>query len=191
MNKGRLIASARAALNCPFDLLVDMLSLEPKEDWHLWLDPEGNRLRIFKNRAARVYPSLTAATKTRDIFRKARPELIERNSYWGVLIDGQNKNILILLGNDGKLRSCYFEDNIWKENISPLLLGFNILRYIASGYLESNVRTIKLLNIAYPRDFKIEEGWAFGLPIEDYNARQDDNLKERIRCLLKNQDLME
>lgn len=185
MQKDRAVASARAALNCPFDLLVDMLSLETKGDWHLWLDPEGNRLRIFKNRAVQVYPAAAATANTRDIFRKSRPELIERHSYWGVLVDGQNKNILILLGNDGKIRASLFKDDIWLENISPLLLGFGILRYISSGYLESGVRTIKSLNISYPKEFGIENAWAFGFPIED------DNIKDRVRCLLKNQDLME
>jgi len=186
MQKDRIIASARAFLNCPFDILVDMIGLEPKEDWHLWLDPEGNRLRIFKSRAVQVYPAQVQATKTKDVFRKARPELIEHHSYWGILISGYNKNILILLGNDGKIRSSYFKDNIWTENISPLLLGFGILRYIASGYLESSVRIIKTLDITYPKEFEIEEALAFGIPIEDNN-----NLKERIRCLLKNQDSME
>jgi hypothetical protein len=182
MQKDRAIASARAFLNCPFDILVDMIGLEPKEDWYLWLDQEGNRLRIFKSRAVRVYPSPVPATKTKDVFRKARPGLIEHHSYWGMLLSGDNKNILILLGNDGKIRSSSFKDNIWIENINPLLLGFGILRYIASGYLESSVRTIKTLNITYPKDFEIEEAWAFGIPIED------NNLKERVRCLLKNQD---
>jgi hypothetical protein len=185
MRKDRLMASARAALNCPFDLLVDMLGLEPVEDWHVWIDSEGNRLRILKNGAVKVYPATTISTKTIDVFRKANPALIERHSYWGMLLSGQN-NILILLGNDGKIRASYFEKHIWVRNISPLLLGFGILRYISSGYLETNPRAIKLLKVSYPNDFVIEEAWAFGIPIED-----DDNLKGNIKCLLKNQDLME
>jgi len=184
MKKDRATASARAALNCPFGLLVDMLSLEPEADWHIWRDPEGNRLRILKNGAVKVYPATTQATKTKDVFRKAHPALIERYSYWGMLISGQD-NILILLGNDGKIRSSYFNNSIWVENISPLLLGFGILRYIASGYLETNPRTIKCLKVSYPHDFWIEEAWAFGIPIEE------TNIKERVRCLLKNQDSME
>lgn len=185
MQKTKLAASARAFLNCPFDLLVDMLSLEPKEDWHLWLDPEGNRLRISKNRAVQVYPTTAQAQKTKDVFRKAPPQLIEHHSYWGALIAGNTQNILILLGNDGKLRSCHFKDNIWVENTCPLLLGFGILRYIISGYLEPGVRVIKSLNISYPNEFGIENAWAFGLPIED------NNIKERVRCLLKIQDSTE
>jgi hypothetical protein len=184
MKRERAIASARAALNCPFDLLVDMLSLEPETDWHGWLDSEGNRLRILKNGTVKVYPATTPATKTKDVFRKAHPALIERHSYWGMLLSGKD-NILILLGNDGKIRSSYFENNIWVRNISPLLLGFGILRYISSGYLETNPRTIKLLKVSYPHDFGIEEAWAFGIPIEQ------TNLKERVRCLLKNQDSTE
>jgi hypothetical protein len=185
MQKGRAIASARAAINCPFDILADMLMLEPKGDWHLWLDPEGNRLRIFKNRAVQVYQAAEQAIETKDIFRKARPELIVKHSYWLVLYSGKGKDILIFLGNDGKLRSCYFEGGIWKNNISPLLLGINTLRYIVNGYLETNPRLIKPVNISYPKDFEIEEAWASGIPIEE------NNLKERVRCLLKNQDSTE
>jgi hypothetical protein len=169
MQKNRAVASARAFLNCPFDIIVDMLSLHPKDDWHLWLDPEGNRLRILKTKNVKVYPAVEKIPQTKDVFRKANPELIIKNSYWGTLIIGQNKKILILLGNDGKLRCSYFVDNIWIENICPLLLGFDILRYIASGYLESNTREIKQLKITYPHDFEIEDAWAFGLPVEDTN----------------------
>ena len=179
------MVSARAFLNCPFDLLADMLDLQTKEDWHIWQDPEGNRLRIFKNRAVQIYPALTQAAKTKDVFRKARPELIEHHSYWGALLAGNTQNIIMLLGNDGKIRASYFKNNVWIENISPLLLGFGILRYIASGYLESGVSKIKLSNITCPKEFEIEEAWSFGIPIED------SNLKERIECLLKNQDSME
>ncbi|MCK9567862.1 hypothetical protein M0R72_02780 [Candidatus Pacearchaeota archaeon] len=177
MRQERLIASARAALNCPFDLLVDMLGLEPVEDWHVWRDFDGNRLRLLKNGVVKVYPATAISTKTTDVFRKANPALIERHSYWGMLLSGQN-NILILLGNDGKIRSSYFENNIWVRNISPLLLGFGILRYISSGYLETNLRTIKFLKVSYPNDFIIEEAWAFGLPIEQAN------IKERVDILI-------
>ncbi len=173
MQQNRAVVSARAFLNCPFDIIVDMLSLTHKDDWHLWLDPEGNRLRIFKNKKVQVYPAVTPITKTKDVFRKANPELIKRNSYWGALIKEQNKNILILLGNDGKLRCSYFQDNTWIENICPLLLGFDILRYVASEYLDTSTRIIKQLKIIYPHDFVIEEAWSFGLPIEDTNIQKD------------------
>lgn len=187
MKQARASASARAFLNCPFDLLVDMLSLEPKDDWHLWLDPEGNRLRLLKSRAVIAYPAATKVQRTKDIFRKAHPSLIVRHSYWGVLISGQTHQILLLLGNDGKLRCSYFKDGIWIENISPVLLGFDILRYIVSGYLEPKSRIIKSPNIKYVKNLGIEESWAFGLPIED-----DINLKERVdRCLQKTQNSME
>lgn len=144
-----------------------MLFLEPNGDWHRWQDSEGNRLTIFKDNSVQVYPAKDRSISTKDIFRKASPNLIIKHSYWGIIITEKNKDILILLGNDGKLRSSYFENNIWIENISPLLLGFHILRYISYGYLESDVRKIKLLNVIYPKEFKIEEAWAFGIPIED------------------------
>lgn len=185
MHRDRLIASARALLDCPFDVIADMLYLEPVSDWYNWIDPEGNRLKILKNNRVKVNLPKIKTNKTRDIFRKARPELIKKYSYWGMLLIDKNKNILILLGNDGKLRSSYFENNIWIENISPLLLGFDIIKYVASGYLDSMVRSVKLVEITYPKDFGIEEAFAFGIPIEN------NKLKEKIACLLKTRNSME
>jgi hypothetical protein len=185
MKKSQALASARAFLHFPFDILVDMLSLEPHEDWHGWQDSDGNRLRILKNGRVNVYPSKQATNKTTDVFRKAKPELIARHSYWGMLLSGKD-NILIFLGNDGRVRCSYFKNNIWYKNLSPLLLGFDIIRYIVYGYLETNTVQIKPPKISYPHDIGIEEAWAFGFPIEN-----NQTIKEHIRCLLKNLDLMD
>ena len=178
MQRDRALASARAFLSCPFDLIANMLFMNPNGDWHLWCDSEGNRLRILKNRSVQVYPALTNPIKTKDLFRKSPPFIIERNSYWGMLISGENKDILIFLGNDGKIRASLFTHNMWVENISPLLLGFCILKYISSVYLESDVRIVNSLTISYPKDFIIEKAWAFGIPIED------DNIKGRVIGLI-------
>jgi hypothetical protein len=182
MQKSRAIASARAFLSCPtFGVIVDILKLETKDDWHFWNDPEGNRLTISKKAHVNVYQAATNSTNTKDIFRKATPDIIAKNSYWCLeVIAGQNK-ILNLLGNEGILRSCYFEDNVWKYNLSPLLLGYDLLRYISSGYLENDYRLIKSVKITYPKGFNIEESCAFG-----YNSEDD----KRIKCRVKNQSLV-
>lgn len=187
MNKDKAIASARAALGCQFDILVDMLDLDPVVDWHVWKDADGNSLRICKNKSVKIYPSTRTSNITKDIFRKALPSLIYKHSYWGMLLSDVEKtdNILILLGNDGKLRCSYFINNIWIQNFNPLLLGFGILKYIICWYLETEVRSIKSLKTLYPHDFEIEEAWSFGFPVED------NDIYERIKCLLKIQNLQE
>jgi hypothetical protein len=178
--KKRAIASARAFLGMPFDVLAEIAVLNPKDDWHQWEDPEGNRLRIAKNKAVQVYPA-KQTTSTKDIFRKAQPALIAKHSYWALALFGHNKTLLNFLGNDGVLRCCYFEQNVWQYNMSAVLLGFKPLRYICSGYIENKARRITSLKIRYPRSFEIEEAWGSGYPTSD------SKLQERM-CHLINQE---
>lgn len=187
MQKKRAIASARAFLNAPrFGLIVDILNLNPKWDWTQWQDPEGNYLKISKNKAIHVYPSKQELESTKDVYRKARPETIARHSYWVLAMFGETQSVLSFLGNDGTLRCCYFENNIWKFNISPMLLGYKILDCIVFGYIETEPRKVKIPKISYPKNFNIEEAWATGYPVVD------DNLQERIQChLMTNQSLQE
>ena len=183
MQKKRAIASARAFLGIPFDLLAEIAALDPIEDWHLWTDPEGNRLRIAKNKSVQVYPARHESRTTKDVFRKAEPALIAKHSYWVLALFGKDETLLNFLGNDGLLRTCYFEERIWQYNMSSVLLGFKALRYVGSGYIETRSRQITSpLKIKYPKGFEIEEAWASGYPTTD------SNLQERIRCHLKNQD---
>lgn len=183
MHKKRAIASARAFLGMPFEVLAEIAVLTPKGDWHLWEDPEGNRLRIAKNKAVQVYPAKTSSS-TKDIFRKALPELIAKNSYWVLALFGNDKSLLSFLGNDGVLRCCYFESGIWQCNINSVLLGFRVLRYVCSGYIENKSREISSLRIKYPKSFEIEEAWGSGYPTSD------SKLQERM-CHLINQELVD
>lgn len=186
MQKNRAIASARAFLNSSrFELIVDILGLQPKGDWTQWEDSEGNRLKISKNKAVHIYPSSGEAETTKDVYRKARPSTIAEHSYWVLAAFGQKETILTFLGNDGVLRCSYFENNIWKYNISPVLLGFQALDFIASGYIDTDPRKIRSLRITYPKGFEIEEVWATGYPTND------TTLQERIQCHLTNQSLAE
>lgn len=167
MQKNRAVASATAFLGCRFDLIVDIVGLDPKGDWNLWEDSEGNQLRIAKNKAVHVFPAKSEAQKTMDVFRKASPLVISKHSYWVMAIFGQQKDMLCFLGLDGMLRCCYFEDNSWKYNMSPVLLGFRMLRCVISGYIETDTRRIKTVSLSYPKDFNIEEVWASGYPATD------------------------
>lgn len=183
MNNKRAAASARAYLHFPFDIVVDMLSLVAIKDWHWWIDSDNNTLRICKDKVI-IVPG-DSSNKTNDIFRKTQPITIFEKSYWGILLESLDSKILILLGNDGRLRCLLFKDDIWQENFSPLLLGIKILRYIAIEYLESDIRNIQKMKVSYPKDFQIEEAIVFGIPITQ------KKLQDKITCLLKNQNLMD
>lgn len=183
MQKARAIASARAFLGCRFDLIVDIVGLDPKEEWMLWEDAEGNRLRISKNKAVNVYPAKTPAVVTKDVFRKAPPALIAKHSYWVMSVFG-NHDMLCFLGDDGTLRCCYFENQRWQYNMSPTLLGYQALRCVMSGYIETESRRLHSFSLGFPRDFQIEEAWASGYPTTDRK------LQERI-CHLINQEFKE
>jgi hypothetical protein len=186
MQKKRAIASARAFLNLPsFDLIVSILDLQPKGSWDQWEDAEGNYLKISKNKSIRVFLPKKDTLTTRDIYRKAHPRMIAKHSYWILALFGKNQSIISFLGNDGILRCCYFENNIWKYNISPLLLGFDILKCVISEYLELDSRKLQLVSVKHPKSFKIEEVWASGIPANDFS------LQERIECHLINQNLVE
>lgn len=185
MQKKRAIASAQAALSFPFGLVVDIAGLEPMVGWNSWTDSECNLLRIAKNNAVQVFPCSTEYPITKDVFRKARPELIAKHSYWVLSLFGKDNTLLCFLGNDGTLRVSYFESNTWQYNMSCTLLGFQALRYVASGYLESDSRKISSLKVSYPKEFEIEEAWASGYPTSHRK------LQERIECHLINQECQE
>lgn len=185
MQKKRAIVSAEAALNFPFGLLVDIVGLDPIDGWNLWRDSEGNLLRITKSKAVQVFPAKKEPKITKDVFRKAQPELIARYSYWVLSLFGNNESILCFLGNDGLLRVSYFKNSIWQYNVPSVLLGYQALRYVISGYIDIDPRKISSLKVSYLKDFRIEEAWASGYPTSD------KDLRERIECHLINQKYRE
>jgi hypothetical protein len=192
MRKKRAVASARAFLNdARFDVIVEILRLNPVGDWTQWADVEGNSLKISKNGAIHVYPSKEIGTVTNDVYRKARPQAIASHSYWMLAIFGQTQSILSFLGNDGMFRCCYFENDIWKYNIQPLLLGYQALSYVASGYIDTETRKVRIPKISYPKNFNIEEVWASSYSATDLQLFSE-NSQERLRChLMTNQSLLE
>ena len=168
MQKTRAIASARAFLGYSgFDLLVDIVGLEPIDTWRTWRDFEGNTLVIHKTKSVRVHRSKIPSKKTIDIFRKSNPLNIAKHSYWVLCLFGNPKSILCFLGYDGKLRCCQFNGAEWIGNTSPILLGYDVLRCVISGYIETDARKISIPIITYPKDFDIEEAWESGYPSND------------------------
>lgn len=177
MKVSSAIASARAGTKEPrFDVITEILDIRPQGDWRVWSDAESNLLKISKNGAVQVHPAVESKG-TRDVFRKAKPKLIAKHSYWVLALFGPAQ-ILTFLGNDGILRSCIF-DGKWVQNQSPILLGFKTLRFIASGYIDPEPRKISNINVTYPKDFEIEEAWASSYPSSDLE------LQEKIQCLIR------
>jgi hypothetical protein len=180
MLKKYAIASARNFLDfSKFEHIVTMLNLSPIESWNRWEDIDGNILTICKNKNVIVTQSDKTNNKTLDIFRKAKPNLIAKHSYWVLCLIGNKEIILSFLGNDGVLRSCYYKDNKWVNNISSLLLGFDILKYIVNNYIESDIINIEDKKIKKLKLIDIEESWCGGLPLVD------SELKEKICHLIQ------
>lgn len=186
MQKNRAIASARAFLNSSrFEIVAEILGLQPKHDWTQWEDSEGNRLKISKNKAVYIYPAKIDAVSTKDVYRKSQPNTIAEHSYWVLAVFGKTETIFAFLGNDGMLRCCYFQNNKWKYNIPPIFLGFQTLDLIASWYIDTDPRKISSFKLSHPKSFEIEEAWVTGYPTND------TTLQERIQCHLTNQSLVE
>lgn len=185
MQTKRAIASARAFLNdSNFEIIVQLLKLKPKQDWYEWYDLEGNYLKITKTKHILIHQAKKKVEATIDIYCKAKPESIIKNSYWLCSIFGVEKTILLFIGNDGILRCCYFENNTWKCNMNPILLGYQILNIIANEYIDMEARRIAIpkINIIEKKD--IEEIWLSGIPVSN------NELKDKIQChLMTNQNL--
>src|SRR5690606_31750844 len=107
-----------------------------------WIDEEGNSLIINKKNKVIIKQSKIESKKTDDLFIKSKPCLIYKYSYWALGFDIDNKTIISFLGNDGVLRSCLFEEN-WKYNFRSILLGFDIIDYIAREYIEDDLKVCK------------------------------------------------
>lgn len=181
MNKNRFIASAKAFLpKSNFPAIVTLLDINPEKDWKHWRDIEGNQLIIRKNKGVVTYISGKNSYQTNDIFRKALPLLISQNSYWVLAMFGDEITILNFVGNDGLLRSCYFEKNEWKYNFKSIFFGFNVIEYVAQEYLEEECKKVKLKT-----NFEINEMWSTAFPSEN------SYIQEKIQWLVTNQNLKE
>lgn len=134
----RLIASARAAAGENVEIIIRICRLKPDKpnDWSVWFDEGGNRLRIRTDRKARIYPAKNPEEPltTEDIYRKARPRQIAKYSRWGLILHGLDaKSLALLLGADDRLRLVYFEQGRWAGNRYPLEAGIRTLNIVAAG----------------------------------------------------------
>src|SRR5690606_13925175 len=136
---------------------------------------ESNILRITQNGWVKIYQGKNPTT-TRDVFRKANPNIIAKHSYWVLYLYSPEQIIIAFLGNDGLLRCSLFKDNKWVGNQCPIFLGFKILKIIASGYIDPEVKKIVKTNVM-SKNLQIEEAWSSGYPISD------SKLQEKLHCL--------
>jgi hypothetical protein len=179
ISKKAAIASVRALIpNKNFDKIVSMCSLEPVYDWHTWNDTEGNILKITKPGGILVFPATKLIDKTYDVFRKSHPSMIAKYSSWVLAMLGEDRSLICFLGYDGILRSSYFRDKKWVENVPPLLCGGNILQIIASGYIDTSVKEIKSPTCYYDKNEFCQSTWLSGFPIKE------ELLKRKVDCHL-------
>lgn len=162
LTRQKAIASARAFVDYRVEIIINILNLNYIEDWTRWVDAEGNSLKLKKNGNIKITKSNHPVQKTNDIFFKARPGLIARHSYWAFVINGDGNRIVNFLGNDGVLRSCYYEGGNWVRNFSPLLLGIDNLWVVENNYLNSDKKKIKGVKLPNHKEFVVESCFVTG-----------------------------
>lgn len=162
LTRQKAIASARAFVDDRIENIINILSLNYIGDWTKWVDAEGNSLKLKKNGGIIITKSNHPVQKTNDIFFKARPDLIAKHSYWAFVINCGENRIVNFLGNDGILRSCYYENGNWVKNFSPLLLGINNLWVVVNNYLDSECKEIKGVKLPNHKEFVVENCFVTG-----------------------------
>jgi hypothetical protein len=163
LTKQNSIASARAFAGDRVEVLINILQLNPIDEWTKWTDAEGNTLKLCKNKGVLITPTKYPIQKTSDIFMLANPEFIEEHSYWKFVINGNDKKVVSFLGNDGVLRSCFYDCEVWKNNFSPLLLGIDNLWKVVDKYLDSDYKKIKGVKLPFHKDFVVENAFVCGI----------------------------
>ena len=162
LTRQKAIASARSFAGDGIEVIINILQLNYIDDWTKWTDAEGNSLKLKKNGNIKITKSNNPVQKTNDIFIKARPDLIAKHSYWAFVINGGGNRIINFLGNDGVLRSCYYENDNWIKNFSPLLLGIDNLCVVVNNYLDSEHKEIKGIKLPHHKEFVVESCFVTG-----------------------------
>ena len=151
----KALASARVFLKYDktFESIIQMCSLTPKNnDWRIWEDEAGNFLRLHKNGSCHIYPSNNLKIHTKDIYRKSRAWQIANISYWALLAfeaghtDCAN---IWFLGNDNKLRVCYFQNGKHMSNSLPLTSKIQTLRLIAERKHIKSLKPVDNMNYTF------------------------------------------
>ena len=171
----REVASARAFLEDEsFETVVSVCDLKPIKGWDTWEDDAGNILRVEKNKRIRTYPTKHELTYTKDLYFKAPPAQILQHSYWLLALIGEPHSAILLMGNDGRLRFCYFVEGVWKANYFPLTIGINPIKTVVNGYINVRPRKVKIPKTKF---IKPKLAYATGWPTKDVD------IKREIECL--------
>lgn len=156
-------ASARVFLEYDgFNFIIDSCLLKPKNNWMTWVDEDDNKLRITKYKNVLIYPSKKSPNTTKDIYKKSLPSHIAKHSEKVMLVFGHKKEVLLFWGKDNLLRVSLFENKIWKNNISPLLLGFKFLTkveeifYNKKTYIEK-FKLFKMMGYSHFQKFPVDD----------------------------------
>lgn len=171
MNYKKQIASARALnKNFPVENVILMCGLIPIVSYHTWQDWKGNKLKISNESIRVITAKKQDDANYRDLYDQAHPVFYMPKSYWGVVVNFQNKDQVIgLIGTDGMLRTSFFKEKKWDKNISPLILGKSFLEIIGTKFLEEEVKKtnkIKSLSSNFPEVSEIYFGNIEGLKKE-------------------------
>jgi hypothetical protein len=168
--------------NIDFEVLAEICGLHPTKDWKVWKDDAGNTVRLLKNSSVRIYPTKTPnENTTSDIFAKAWPSEIAKQSYWVLLLSGGSHDVTCFVGSDGRLRISHYKNDLWVGNYCPLLIGFGALKAITRGYMESDIGTLSPVpTTKLVKGFKPKKAVVSGWPTSD------DKLRGRIQCLIRN-----
>ena len=157
------IASARVIVP-EFSNIQSMCDLSPTDGWKKWKDDQGNILTISKNNSVRIFKSNKETHTTRDILAKAEPNRISRFSYYLVAMFEKDRVLLVFMGNDGILRTCEFEKDIWLRNHKPLLLGLECLKQISNDFQLDGSSRWKVKLPIKQLEFEPDEVWSTSYP---------------------------
>lgn len=175
-DKDKNLESVKAFL--PDDLeviqIIQICQLYPTNSWRVWVDHLGNSLVILNDKkviSLREHPLSPSDKIITDIYQKAPPNKIAKNSKWALIAfaEGDKNNnqlcFLWMLGNDDRLRIITYVKDGWIENYPPLGCGMKTLRTIAK-HLNIEARDISnLKEIKGSVAANIINAWATSLPL--------------------------
>lgn len=170
-----------------FESIVGLCALRPQKNWKCWYDDSKNILKIHKNTSMHIYPAKGSVHSTTDIYYKSRPKQIANNSNWMLLSTGtddfNNESSLVwFIGNDNRLRVCFFVEECWVENHLPLLSGVPVLKIIAK---EKNIVELRKVKIPSVLNLKTNESFAAQWPLDNKQMKKLEATNSSVTRVLK------
>ena len=154
MNRRQSLTSARAFLgkDSEIDVIARLVPLHHNpNNWKIWADDKNNKFTLEKDKITLKLVK-EDNLKTTDIYYQAQPHYIAQISNHIFYIKLNKNDLLCFVGKDFRLRCAIFKNNIWVKNISPSLLGFELLQFIArykSKTYKTSWKKLKLYNQTY------------------------------------------